>query len=106
MWCERPSGVAGTFSSCGDGYGRDIGHLADVRVPWHPSRPVQRAFWYPALYHAIEVGTEIRRGCELADLSQDDHGLTAEPTRGWAAGGAPCRSPGRVRLGRVYGVVN
>ncbi|MEV5539845.1 rifampin monooxygenase [Saccharopolyspora shandongensis] len=28
--------------------------------------------------HAIEVGTEIRRGCELAGLSQDDHGVTAE----------------------------
>ncbi|SDY31820.1 2-polyprenyl-6-methoxyphenol hydroxylase [Saccharopolyspora shandongensis] len=28
--------------------------------------------------HAIEVGTEIRRGCELAGLSQDDDGVTAE----------------------------
>jgi rifampicin monooxygenase len=28
--------------------------------------------------HAIEAGTEIRRGCELAGLSQDDHGVTAE----------------------------
>jgi rifampicin monooxygenase len=27
---------------------------------------------------AIEVGTEIRRGCELAGLSQDDHGVAAE----------------------------
>ena len=28
--------------------------------------------------HAIEAGTEIRRGCELAGLSQDDTGVTAE----------------------------
>lgn len=28
--------------------------------------------------HAIELGTEIRRGCELAGLSQDEDGVTAE----------------------------
>ncbi|MEU8199123.1 rifampin monooxygenase [Microbispora amethystogenes] len=28
--------------------------------------------------HAAEVGAEIRRGCELAGLSQDEHGVTAE----------------------------
>jgi 2-polyprenyl-6-methoxyphenol hydroxylase-like FAD-dependent oxidoreductase len=28
--------------------------------------------------HAIELGTEIRRGCELVGLSQDDHGVTVE----------------------------
>jgi 2-polyprenyl-6-methoxyphenol hydroxylase-like FAD-dependent oxidoreductase len=28
--------------------------------------------------HAAEVGAEIRRGCALAGLSQDDHGVTAE----------------------------
>jgi 2-polyprenyl-6-methoxyphenol hydroxylase-like FAD-dependent oxidoreductase len=28
--------------------------------------------------HAIEAGAEIRRGCELVGLSQDDHGVTAE----------------------------
>jgi 2-polyprenyl-6-methoxyphenol hydroxylase-like FAD-dependent oxidoreductase len=28
--------------------------------------------------HAIEVGAEIRRGCELTGLSQDDTGVTAE----------------------------
>jgi rifampicin monooxygenase len=28
--------------------------------------------------HAIEAGTEIRRGCELTGLSQDDIGVTAE----------------------------
>jgi 2-polyprenyl-6-methoxyphenol hydroxylase-like FAD-dependent oxidoreductase len=28
--------------------------------------------------HAVEVGTEIRRGCELAGLSQDGQGVTAE----------------------------
>ena len=28
--------------------------------------------------HAIEAGTEIRRGCELTGLSQDDTGVTAE----------------------------
>ncbi len=28
--------------------------------------------------HAIGVGTEIRRGCELTGLSQDDQGVTAE----------------------------
>jgi 2-polyprenyl-6-methoxyphenol hydroxylase-like FAD-dependent oxidoreductase len=28
--------------------------------------------------HAIEVGAELRRGCELVGLSQDEHGVTAE----------------------------
>ncbi|MBC8091937.1 MAG: FAD-dependent monooxygenase, partial [Pseudonocardia sp.] len=28
--------------------------------------------------HAVELGTEIRRGCELVGLSQDDDGVTAE----------------------------
>jgi rifampicin monooxygenase len=28
--------------------------------------------------HATELGAEIRRGCELVGLSQDEHGLTAE----------------------------
>jgi 2-polyprenyl-6-methoxyphenol hydroxylase-like FAD-dependent oxidoreductase len=32
--------------------------------------------------HAIEVGTEIRRGCELTGLSQDDTGVTAELANG------------------------
>jgi rifampicin monooxygenase len=31
---------------------------------------------------AAELGTEIRRGCELAGLSQDEHGVTAELTDG------------------------
>jgi 2-polyprenyl-6-methoxyphenol hydroxylase-like FAD-dependent oxidoreductase len=37
--------------------------------------------------HAIEAGTEIRRGCELTGLSQDDTGVTAE-----LAGGTRLRS--------------
>jgi rifampicin monooxygenase len=28
--------------------------------------------------HATELGVELRRGCELVGLSQDDHGVTAE----------------------------
>ncbi|MCP2168239.1 rifampin monooxygenase [Goodfellowiella coeruleoviolacea] len=28
--------------------------------------------------HAVEVGAEIRRGCELVGLSQDEHGVSAE----------------------------
>ncbi|WP_433282829.1 rifampin monooxygenase [Pseudonocardia xinjiangensis] len=28
--------------------------------------------------HAVEAGAEIRRGCELVELSQDDHGVTVE----------------------------
>ncbi|NJC71955.1 rifampin monooxygenase [Planosporangium thailandense] len=37
--------------------------------------------------HATELGAEIRRGCELVGLSQDDHGVTAE-----LAGGTRLRS--------------
>jgi 2-polyprenyl-6-methoxyphenol hydroxylase-like FAD-dependent oxidoreductase len=37
--------------------------------------------------HAAEVGAEIRRGCELIDLRQDDHGVTVE-----LADGAQLRS--------------
>ena len=28
--------------------------------------------------HAVELGVEIRRGCELIGLTQDDHGVTTE----------------------------
>ncbi|RKN41441.1 rifampin monooxygenase [Micromonospora endolithica] len=28
--------------------------------------------------HAVEVGADLRRGCELVGLSQDDHGVTVE----------------------------
>ncbi|HEY9525178.1 MAG TPA: rifampin monooxygenase [Thermopolyspora sp.] len=31
---------------------------------------------------ATELGAEIRRGCELVGLSQDDHGVTVEPVGG------------------------
>src|SRR5439155_10830072 len=37
--------------------------------------------------HAIELGADIRRGCELVGLSQDDDGVTAE-----LAGGTQLRS--------------
>ncbi|POX42679.1 FAD-dependent oxidoreductase [Streptomyces sp. Ru73] len=37
--------------------------------------------------HATEVGAEIRRGCEVVGLSQDEDGVTVEP-----AEGAPLRS--------------
>src|SRR5258708_3303526 len=37
--------------------------------------------------HATELGVEIRRGCELAGLSQDDHGVTVD-----LAGGTQLRS--------------
>lgn len=43
--------------------------------------------------HATELGAEIRRGCELVGLSQDDHGVTVElaggsaPASGGGAGG-------------------
>ncbi len=32
--------------------------------------------------HATELGVEIRRGCELVGLSQDDHGVTVELAEG------------------------
>ena len=42
--------------------------------------------------HATELGVEIRRGCELVGLSQDDHGVTAE-----LADGTRVRLPRRLR---------
>jgi 2-polyprenyl-6-methoxyphenol hydroxylase-like FAD-dependent oxidoreductase len=56
--------------------------------------------------HAIEVGAEIRRGCELVGLSQDQDGVTAE-----LADGTPLRSRylvgcdgGRSRVRTLLGV--
>ncbi|MEU9486782.1 rifampin monooxygenase [Streptomyces decoyicus] len=40
--------------------------------------------------HALEVGVEIRRGCELVGLSQDGHGVTVE----LASGGTPANGGG------------
>jgi rifampicin monooxygenase len=55
---------------------------------------------------ATELGTEIRRGCELVGLSQDDHGVTAE-----LADGTRLRSRylvgcdgGRSRVRKLLGV--
>ncbi|MFJ8649294.1 rifampin monooxygenase [Streptomyces sp. NPDC093546] len=47
--------------------------------------------------HAVERGTEIRRGCELVGLSQDDDGVTVELADGAADGAA-----GRTRLRARY----
>ncbi|HWG99553.1 MAG TPA: rifampin monooxygenase [Pilimelia sp.] len=54
---------------------------------------------------ATEVGAEIRRGCELVGLSQDDHGVTAELADGtrlrarYLVGGDGGRSTVRKLLG-------
>jgi 2-polyprenyl-6-methoxyphenol hydroxylase-like FAD-dependent oxidoreductase len=56
--------------------------------------------------HATELGVEIRRGCELVGLSQDDHGVTVE-----LADGTQLRSRylvgcdgGRSRVRKLLGV--
>ncbi|WP_369256844.1 rifampin monooxygenase [Geodermatophilus amargosae] len=56
--------------------------------------------------HAVEVGVEIRRGCELVGLGQDDDGVTAE-----LADGSEVRAPflvgcdgGRSTVRRLLGV--
>ncbi|MET8253639.1 rifampin monooxygenase [Micromonospora sp. NPDC005197] len=56
--------------------------------------------------HAVEVGVEVRRGCELVGLSQDDKGVTVE-----LADGTPLRSRylvgcdgGRSTVRRLLGV--
>ncbi|MFG3557030.1 rifampin monooxygenase [Micromonospora sp. NPDC047557] len=56
--------------------------------------------------HAVEVGAEVRRGCELVGLSQDDNGVTVE-----LADGTPLRSRylvgcdgGRSTVRRLLGV--
>ncbi|MFJ5801200.1 rifampin monooxygenase [Streptomyces decoyicus] len=45
--------------------------------------------------HALEAGVEIRRGCELVGLSQDDHGVTVE----LASGGTPGNGGGAAGAG-------
>ncbi|GAA2324284.1 FAD-dependent oxidoreductase [Streptomyces caniferus] len=50
--------------------------------------------------HAVEAGVEIRRGCELAGLSQDDDGVTVElATGGTPAGGEGTRLRSRYLVG-------
>ncbi|MET8085996.1 rifampin monooxygenase [Micromonospora sp. NPDC005237] len=56
--------------------------------------------------HAVAVGVEVRRGCELVGLSQDDDGVTVE-----LADGTPLRSRylvgcdgGRITVRRLLGV--
>ena len=46
--------------------------------------------------HAVEAGTEIRRGCELSGLGQDDTGVTVELADGTRLGASPL-TPGRDR---------
>ncbi|MDH6710249.1 2-polyprenyl-6-methoxyphenol hydroxylase-like FAD-dependent oxidoreductase [Kitasatospora sp. MAA19] len=55
--------------------------------------------------HATELGAEIRRGCELVGLSQDDHGVTVElaggsaPASGGGAGGGGTQLRSRYLVG-------
>lgn len=50
--------------------------------------------------HAVEAGVEIRRGCELVGLSQDDDGVTVElATGGTPAGGEGTRLRSRYLVG-------
>jgi 2-polyprenyl-6-methoxyphenol hydroxylase-like FAD-dependent oxidoreductase len=54
--------------------------------------------------HAAELGAEIRRGCELVGLSQDDHGVTAELAGGDTPGngGVAAGGGGGTRLRSRY----
>lgn len=47
---------------------------------------------------AVELGAEIRRGCEVVGLSQDEHGVTVE----LANGGAAAEGAGSTRLRSRY----
>jgi 2-polyprenyl-6-methoxyphenol hydroxylase-like FAD-dependent oxidoreductase len=49
--------------------------------------------------HATELGVEIRRGCELVGLSQDEHGVTVELASGGVAGGGGRRLRSRYLVG-------
>jgi 2-polyprenyl-6-methoxyphenol hydroxylase-like FAD-dependent oxidoreductase len=49
--------------------------------------------------HATELGVEIRRGCELVGLSQDEHGVTVELASGGVAGGGGTRLRSRYLVG-------
>ncbi|MBM9510405.1 rifampin monooxygenase [Actinacidiphila acididurans] len=49
--------------------------------------------------HAVEAGAEIRRGCELVGLSQDDDGVTVELAGGSVAGGGGTRLRARHLVG-------
>ncbi|MEV5510783.1 rifampin monooxygenase [Streptomyces orinoci] len=48
---------------------------------------------------ALELGAEIRRGCELVGLSRDDEGVTVELAKGGAPGGAGTRLRSRYLVG-------
>ncbi len=62
--------------------------------------------------HALEVGVEIRRGCELVGLSQDEHGVSVELACGPSSRGIRLRSRylvgcdgGRSTVRKLAGVV-
>ncbi|MEV0301829.1 rifampin monooxygenase [Streptomyces prasinus] len=52
--------------------------------------------------HAVALGAEIRYGCALAGLSQDEEGVTAELTGGGAPAGAGGAAGGGARLRSRY----
>lgn len=51
---------------------------------------------------AVELGTEIRRGCEVVGLSQDEDGVTVEPASGDAPGSGAAAGGGGTRLRARY----
>ncbi|MFE3110477.1 rifampin monooxygenase [Kitasatospora indigofera] len=52
--------------------------------------------------HATEVGVEIRRGCELVGLSQDEEGVTVELADAGTGAGTGDADGGRTRLRARY----
>ena len=82
------------------------GFFAGISKPWHgrldtaheyvlgiPQPVTDRLL----TEHATALGVEIRRGCELVGLSQDDHGVTVELADGETPAGG-----GRTRLRSRY----
>ncbi|QLE70374.1 rifampin monooxygenase [Streptomyces rectiverticillatus] len=51
---------------------------------------------------ALELGTEIRRGCEVVGLSQDEDGVTVELASGGAPGDGGAAAGGRTHLRSRY----
>ncbi len=107
-------GLLERFLALGQQYYAVGGYFAGIDKPW-PDRldtahPYVLGIPQPTVErllteHAIELGAEIRRGCELVGLSQDDHGVTAELADGtqlrsrYLVGCDGGRSPVRKLLG-------
>lgn len=104
-------GLLDTFLANGTKYERFPGFFAGIGKPWPERMDTAHSYvlGIPQTVtdrlleeHATAAGTEIRRGCEVTGLSQDEDGVTVELAGGGTPAGEGVAGGGGTRLRARY----